>query len=235
MKGLTMAAGVLLAATCARPECVVVAPETRPSYQNARAAVTVGGKPAARLRIHLEITSFPSGKKSEMQLATDADGAITLTGLRAGQNCLTADAEPRLAATMCLDVTVASHKAPTEFPLALTPLPPPPPTLDEMVKQHEKSPIDITRPAFTGTVTDTAGAGISKADIAVYRRGAATKSNALQLQAGDEGNFTAALDPGTYTAVVKAQGFEMRFVEVEIKQDAPKQDMVINLKIGPMC
>jgi carboxypeptidase family protein len=192
----------------------------------------VAGQPAARLPIHLEITSFPSGKKSEMQLATDARGAIDLRSLPAGQDCLAAAAEPRLTASICLDVTATRDVAPTEFPLVLTPLPPPEPTLDELAKEHDKSPIEFTGPAFVGTVKDQSGAGITKVDITVYRRDAKAKPDPRKVQADDQGNFTAALEPGTYTIVVMAQAFRTRFVGVEIKPGAPKQDMSVELRIG---
>ena len=141
MKVFTTGAAILLVATITRGECVVVVPEVRPSKQNARATIMVAGQPAARLPIHLEITSFPSGKKSEVQLATDARGAIDLRSLPAGQDCLAAAAEPRLTASICLDVTATRDVAPTEFPLVLTPLPPPEPTLDELVARM--SPVDL--------------------------------------------------------------------------------------------
>jgi hypothetical protein len=235
MKLFTMAASILLLATITHGECVIIATDVRPSKQNAHVTVTMNGKPAARMPIRVEILSFASGKKSEMQLATDAHGAINLKGLPAGKNCLTTDAEPRLTASMCLDVTATHDKAPTEFSLVLTPLPPSEPTLDELAKQHDKSPIEFTAPAFVGTVKDRPGAGITKADITVYRRGSMTKADPLKVQADDEGNFTAPLEPGTYTVVVMAQGFKTRFVGVEIKRDAPEQDMSVELLIANEC
>jgi hypothetical protein len=233
MKAFTTAASILLIATVTRGDCVVISP-TVPSKQNARAAVTVDGKPAVRLPIHIVITSFANGKQSEMRIATDAHGAIDLKNLPAGQNCITADADPRLTASLCLDVTASHDATPTQVPLVLTALPAEP-TLDELAKEHEKSPIELTGPAFVGTVKDQAGAGITKAEITVYRRGALGKPKPLKLQADDQGNFTTVLESGTYTAVVMSPGFKSRFVGVEIKQDAPKQDMSIELKIGNVC
>ena len=231
MKALTIAAGILLAGTCVCAECVVVAPETRPSHRNARAIVTADGRLATHLQIRLEVTSFPSGKKSELQLPTDARGAIDLKRLPLGQNCLSADAEPRLVGSFCLDVTATEDKTPTEFPLALTTRPPEP-TLEELAKQHDKSPIELSGPAFVGTVQDQSGAGIPKAEITVYRRDSASKPGGSKVQADDQGNFTAALEPGTYTIVVMSLAFRTRFVGVEINRDAPKQNMAIELKVG---
>jgi hypothetical protein len=230
MKVFQAGAGILLVATIARSECVVVASETRPSKQNAHATVMVGGKPAARLPIHLVITSFPSGKQSEMRLATDAHGAIDLKSLPPGQNCLVADAEPRLTASMCLDVTVAHDSSPTELPLVLASSRAEP-TLAELAKQHDQSPIELTGPAFVGAVKDQSGAGVTKAEITIYRRDAKTKSDPLKVQADDQGNFTAPLEPGMYTIVIMAQAFRTRFVGVEIKPDAPKQNMLVELRI----
>jgi hypothetical protein len=235
MKVFTTAASILLVATIAHGECVVVVPVSRPSKQNAHVWVTVDGKPAARLPIRLEITLFPSGKKSETQFTTDEYGAFNLPRLAVGQNCVTADAEPRLNASMCLDVTAAHDSTATEFHLELTALPPPPPTLEELVKQHKKSPIELSSSAFVGTVTDQTAAGIMKAEITVFRRDAVAKSDHLKIQADEDGKFTAVLEPGTYTMVVMAQGFSTRFVGVEIKQDAPKEEMSIELKIAAGC
>lgn len=235
MKVFLTAVSVLMVAAVVRGECVVVVPASRQSKQNAHVWVTVDGKPAARLPMRLEITLFPSGKKTETRVTTDEYGAFSLPRLAAGQSCVTADAEPRLNASMCLDVTVAHDSTPSEFHLELVPLPPPPPTMEELVKEHEKSPIELTGPTFVGTVADVTGAGIMKAEISVYRRDALSSSRPMKVQADDDGKFTAALDPGSYTMVVMAQGFSTRFVGVEIKQDAPKQKMSIELKIGPMC
>jgi hypothetical protein len=232
MKVVTTAASILLIATVTRGECVVVSPAV-PSKQNAHVTVTVDGKPAVRLPIHLVISSFASGQ-SEMRITTDAHGAIDLKSLPAGQNCLTADADPRLNATLCLDVTASHHATPTQVPLVLTALPVEP-TLDELAKQHDKSPIEFTGPAFVGTIQDQTGAGIMKADVTVYRRDAIAKLKPLKLQADDQGNFTAALEPGVYTVVVMSPGFKTRFAGVEVKQDAPKQGMSIELKIGNVC
>ncbi len=233
MKMFTIAASTLLVATVAHGECVVVVPAV-PSNQNARATVTVDGKPAVRLPIHLVITSFAGGKQSEMRIATDAHGAIDLKSLPAGQNCLTVDADPRLTASLCLDVTASRDATPTQVPLILNALPVEP-TLDELAKQHDKSPIELSGPAFAGTVIDQAGGGIMKADLTVYRRDGAAKPAPFKLQADEHGNFAAALEPGTYTVVVMSSGFKSRFVGVEIKQDAPKQGMSIELKIGSIC
>jgi Carboxypeptidase regulatory-like domain len=235
MKMFTTAASILLVATIARGECVVIATDVRPSKQNAHITLTMNGKPAVRVPIRVEILSFASGKKSEMRLATDAHGAINLKDLPPGQSCLTTDVEPRLTASMCLAVTATHDKARTKFSLVLAPMPPPEPTLDDLAKQHDKSPIEFTAPVFVGTVKDRSGAGITKADIAVYRRGSMTKPDPLKLQADDEGNFTAPLKPGNYTIVVIAQGFKPRFVGVEIKRDAPEQDMSVELSIANDC
>jgi carboxypeptidase family protein len=154
-----------------------------------------------------------------------------MKGLPVGQNCLTAEAEPKLTASMCLEVTATRETAPTEFPLVLAAVPLPGPNLDEQVTQYDKSPIELTGPALVGTVKDPSGAGIAKADIRVYGRDSKTKPDPLKVRADDQGNFTAPLEPGTYTIVLMSQGFRTRFVGVEIKRDAPKQDMSVELRI----
>jgi hypothetical protein len=237
MRVLVAAASVAFAASVAHASCAVVESETRLSKQNALVTVMMGGKPAKNQQLLLQIHLFPDGTESELELTTNSRGIIDLNGLKVGRNCLTAfsaTGEIRWTSSMCLDVAASRNSAPTKFPLVLTAVPSGP-SMDDVLKEKEKLPIEVSVAAFVGTVTDPTGAMIPNANISIFRRGLKTRMEPVKTVTDDEGAFTAPLDSGAYTVVITMPGFKTRFMELEINKDAPKRNVMIDLKIGDSC
>jgi Carboxypeptidase regulatory-like domain len=232
------AASFVLAATLAQGDSCPTTAEFKPSKQNVRALVTVNGKPAGHLRLQI-LADSPDRKVSELKVETDADGFFDLKGLPAGQNCFQAigdGAGPKLVGSLCVDVTLAVDASASAFSLALSSWPPPePPTMDEIAKQKEKSPIEFTAATLEGAVKDFTGAVIQKADISVYRRNFPGKVDPEKVKTDEEGNFSMSLEAGTYTVVVQMDGFKTRFIGLEIEKDAPKRKISIELDIAQVC
>jgi hypothetical protein len=229
MKALTSAATCLFVAALAYGECVTVAVPGRPSYQNVRLEVLRNGKPQPNVTVTV-VWQF-SGKVARPAITTDVRGMAKLENLSPGDYCINATAEPRLADTLCLNVSKSSDAKHSKFSMLLSPVPPPPPTVEERVQEAEKRPIELRGQTFNGQVTDFGGAGIPRVEIAVYRRASVEKQNPTKLTTDDDGGFSAQLNPGKYTAVFQSQAFSTRFVSVEIGPEAPKQNMSVTLQI----
>jgi len=233
MKALAIAATCLIIAALASGECVTIAVPGRPSYQNVRLEVLRNGKPQPN--VTLTVVGQFNGKVARPAITTDVRGMAELENLPPGDYCINATAEPRLADTLCLNVSKSSDAKLSKFSMLLSPVPPPPPTLEERVQAAEKRPIELRGQTFKGQVTDVSGAGIPHAEIAVYRRASVEKQNPTKLSADDDGGFSAQLTPGKYTAVFQSQGFSTRFVPVEIGPEAPKQNISLTLQIRNGC
>jgi hypothetical protein len=229
MRALTITAACLFVAALACGECVIVVAPARPSYQNVRLEVSRNGKP--QQNVTLTVVWQFNGKLARPAITTDVHGIAKLENLPPGDYCINATAAPRLADTLCLNVSKTSDARLSQFSMLLSPVPPPPPTLEERVQEVEKRPIELRGQTLKGLVTDISGAGIPHAEIAVYPRGSVKTQNPTKLSADDDGGFSAQLDPGTYTAVFQSQGFSTRFVAVEIAPEAPKQNMTVTLQI----
>jgi hypothetical protein len=234
MKLLTTTVASLIATAFACGECVVVAEPSLPSHQNVRLTVLRDGKPRKNVTIAIN-TWLPGGKQASSTITTNALGIAELKELSSGQYCFTATMDTRLSGAICLDVSKFADATPSQFSLLLSPLPPPPPTLDELAREAEKLPIELRGQAFAGVVKDISGAVIAKSEITVYRRASREVANPVKLSADDYGRFLAPLNPGAYTAVIQSQGFKTRFVGIEIAPEAPKQNMSIVLNIASGC
>ncbi len=130
MRTLVPALGCLLVAAKASIACSVVrVVETLPSSPNVRLTVLKDNTPQqnATLVVSLQINAQQVGPP----LKTDARGSAELRNLAPGTYCITATADPRLGADLCLVVSKGRDRERSEFSLKLTPLPPPPPTLAE--------------------------------------------------------------------------------------------------------
>jgi hypothetical protein len=231
MRLLAIGIASLIATAFAYGECVVVAEPSLPAHQNVRLTVLRDGQPRKNVTIAIN-TWLPDGKQASTTIITDALGIAELKELSPGQYCFTATTDTRLSGALCLDVTKFANATRSEFSLLLSPLPPPPPTPYEMAREAEKLPIEMRGQTFEGVVKDISGAGIGKAEIAVYRRASEENGNPGKLDADEYGRFLAALSPGAYTVVIQSQGFKTRVVRIEIAPEAPKQPLSIVLNIA---
>jgi hypothetical protein len=120
----------------------------------------------------------------------------------------------------------------SEFSLNLAPLPPPPPTLEELLEQAAMSPPQVRARTFEGIVTDVTGAPISRAGLVVYVHHSEEKANLIRAVADVEGRFSVTLNPGRYVAAFQSPGFKTRFVVFEIGPEGSQESVPIVLQIG---
>jgi hypothetical protein len=231
MKALAFALAVLLIAAEATIACSVVeVVETLPSSPNVRLTVFKDGIPQQNATLVVALQT--SGQEVGPALATDARGRAELQNLTPGTYCISATADSKLGAVLCLVVSSAHHRKRSEFSLQLAPLPPPPPTLAEQLEQASKSPPQVRARAFEGIVTDVAGAPIPRAGLVVYVHRSGRNPSLIRLEADAHGQFSVPLNPGRYAAAFQSPGFQTRLVGFEIAPDESQESVPIVLQIG---
>lgn len=231
MKALVLALGCLLIAAKATIACSVVQVlETLPSSPNVLLTVLKDGGPQRNAR--LVVTLQTNGEQVGPVLSTNARGSADLRNLAPGTYCITATADPKLGAVLCLVVSNAQDRKRSEFSLKLAPLPPPPPTLEELLGQAAKSPPQVRARAFKGIVTDVTGAPISRAGLVVYVHHSEKKADLIRVVADAGGRFSVTLNPGSYAAAFQSPGFKTRFVGFEIGPEESQESVPIMLQVG---
>jgi hypothetical protein len=231
MRALAPVLGCLLIAAKATIACSVVqVVETLPSSPNVRLTVLKDGTPQqnATLVVSLQINAQQVGPP----LRTDPRGSAELRNLAPGTYCITATADPRLGADLCLVISKGHDRERSEFSLKLAPLPPPPPTLAEQLEQAAKSPLQARARKFEGIVTDVAGASIPHAGIVVYVVRSGKEPNLIRLDADLEGRFSLPLSPGNYTAAFQSPGFKTRLVGFAIGLEESQELAPIVLQVA---
>ena len=231
MRALVPALACFLIAANATIACSVVqVVETRPSSPNVRLTVLKDGTPQqnATLVVTLQMNAQQVGPA----LKTGSRGTAELRNLVPGTYCIAATADPRLGADLCLDVLKAHDHKRSEFSLKLAPLPPPPPTLAELLEHAAKSPPEVRAREFKGIVTDVVGAAIRGAGVVVYVSRSGEKTTLIRLEADADGRFSTPLNPGRYAAAFQSPGFKTRFVSFEISPDESQAIEPIVLQIA---
>jgi hypothetical protein len=180
----------------------------------------------------LVVTLQTNAQEVGPALTTDARGSAELRNLVPGTYCITATADPKLGAIVCVVVSNAHDRKRSEFSLKLVPLPPAPPTLAEQLEQAAKSPPQVRAREFDGIVTDVTGAHIPRAGIVVYVHRSEKKPDLIRLEADEEGRFSVPLNPGSYAAAFQSPGFKTRFVVFEIGPEESKESVPIVLQVG---
>jgi hypothetical protein len=232
MRVLAPALGCLLIAAKATMACsvVVVQADPLPSSPNVRLIVLNDGTRQQNAR--LVVTSPSNAQQVGPALTTDARGAAELRNLAPGTYCVTATADPRLGADLCLVVSNGHDRKRSEFSLKLATLPPPPPTLEERLKEVAKSAPQVRLREFAGTVTDMSGAYIARAGLVVYVHPSGKEPSLIRLEADEQGQFSVPVNPGSYTAAFQSPGFRTRFVGFEIGPDASQESASIVLQVA---
>lgn len=231
MRALATALGCLAIAAKATIACSVVqVVETLPSSGNVRLTVLKDGTPQRNAT--LVVTLQANAQVVGPALTTDARGSAELRNLRPGTYCITATADPKLGAVLCLVVSNAHDRKRREFSLKLVPLPPPPPTLAELLGQAAKSPPQVRVREFEGIVTDVTGAHIPRAEVVVYVYRSEKKPNLIRLDADEEGRFSVPLNPGSYAAAFQSPGFKTRFVVFEVGPEESQESVPTVLQVG---
>ena len=231
MRVLAPVLGCILIAAKATLACSVVeVVETVPSSPNVRLTVLKDGIPQGNATLVVRLQS--SAQQVGPPLKTDKQGNAELRNLAAGTYCVTAAADARLGASLCLVVSNGQDRKRSEFSLKLLPLPPPPPTLAEQLEQTSKSPLQVRASKFAGTVTDVTGASIPHARIVVYVPGSGAELNQIKLEADEDGRFSLPLGPGSYAVAFQSPGFRTRFMGFAIGPDESPELGPIVLQIG---
>lgn len=152
MRAVLPTLGCLLSAAKVSIACSVV------SSPNVRLNVLPDGTPlqGVTLVVSLQVNARQVGPP----LKTDARGSAELQNHASGTYCITATADPRLGADLCLVVSNGHDHERNEFSLELVPLPPPPPTLEEQLAPAAKLPSQARAREFEGSVTKVTGASI---------------------------------------------------------------------------
>jgi hypothetical protein len=231
MRALAPALGCLLIAAKATVGCSVVqVVETHPSSSNVQLTVLKDGTPQQSATV--VVSSQIDAQQLGPPLKTDARGRAELRNLPPGTFCITATADPRLRADLCLVVSKGHGHERSEFSLKLAPLPPPPPTLAEQLAEAAKSQPQARARAFEGIVTDVTGASIPHAQIVVHVVRPGKEPNLIRLEADEAGRFSVPLSPGNYAAAFQSPGFRTRLVGFAIGPDESHELAPIVLQVG---
>jgi hypothetical protein len=230
MRALAAALGCLAIAEATIACSVVEVVEALPSSPNVRLTVLKDGTPQRNAT--LIVTLQANAQEVGPALTTDARGSAELRNLAPGTYCITATADPKLGAVLCLVVSNAHDRKRSEFSLKLGPLPPPPPTLADQLEQAAKSAPEARAREFEGIVTDVIGAHISRAGVVVYVHRSGKKPSLIRLDADEEGRFSVPLNPGHYAVAFQSPGFKTRFVVFEIGPEESQESVPIVLQIG---
>jgi hypothetical protein len=231
MRILAPVLGCLLIAAKATLACSVVeVVETHPSSPNVRLTVLKDGIPHGNATLVVRLQA--SAQQVGPPLKTDNRGNAELRNLTPGTYCVTAAADPRLGAVLCLVVSKGNDRKRSEFTLKLVPLPLPPPTLAEQLAEAAKSPPQARARKFEGIVTDVTGASIPRARIVVYVSRSGKEPTVVSLEADDAGRFYVSLSQGNYTAAFQSPGFKTRLMSFAIGPDESQELAPIVLQVG---
>ena len=234
MRAVLPALGCLLIAArvsiaCSVVQVVEILPAL-PSSPNVRLNVLKDGTPlqGVTLVVSLQVKTRQAGSP----LKTDARGSAELQNLVPGTYCITATADPRLRADLCLVVSNGHGHERNEFSLKLVPLPPPPPTLAEQLAQAAKLPPQARAREFEGSVTEVTGASIPHAKTVVYVLRSGSEPSLIRLEADQESRSSVPLSPASYSAAFQSSGFRTRFVGFAIGPDQAQKLAPVVLQVG---
>jgi hypothetical protein len=231
MRTLAPALGCLLLAAKASIACSVVeVVEIHPSSPNLR--ITVLKEGTAQQNAAIVVSLQANAQQVGPPLKTDGHGRAELRNLPSGTYCITATADPRLGAILCLAVSKGHDHERSEFSMKLASLPPRPPTLAEQLAEAAKSPPQARAREFEGIVTDVTGAFIPHAKVVVYVGRSGKGPNLVSLEADDAGRFSVSLSPGNYTAAFQSPGFRTRLMSFTIWPDESQELAPIVLQAG---
>ena len=207
-------------------QCVIVL-DSKPSSRNAKITVLLDGKPRGNAKLFINL---PPGQGSR-SLVTDPKGAARVKDLPVGTNCITA-AENNLSGGLCLEVSAQSNTE-SSFRIALAVKPPHLNPPEEKVKRMEQLPPPFRLKTLAGVVLDPAGGVIPKAEIQIYNRGSYPREAVMTLKTDDEGKFSASLELGVYTVIVRRLGFRPEFQGVEISPEGKDEELRQILQVPP--
>jgi Carboxypeptidase regulatory-like domain len=197
-----------------------------PSSQNARITVLLDDKPQKQVKLTLTTTDG----QPKASLVTDSRGGVRLPTVPPGNYCVTASADPMGHSTICL--AISAHHGKKKFSMILVPAAPPPPTFEEKLSAAEMTfPGEGTR-HLEGLVQDTLGAAIAGAEVEILPYGSRDLVHARKTITNMDGHFSYRVEPGNYTLIFKAPGFETKILVFDVSADAPNHQVRVKMEIG---
>jgi 5-hydroxyisourate hydrolase-like protein (transthyretin family) len=241
MKTLSAAAACLFLTGLAFGECVTVKASRTTAFQspsqNVRITALLDGKPVKDVRIEvLAVANDP-----RYSLATNEHGVAALPLLSPGRYHVVATAPAKLLgelylAEVYLDVPghVVNHPSLLAMDLVSASQfwPLEAPAVENSGEAAYKLPAISPMQVFQGVVVDPIGAAMAGVTIRVAPQEDSGESHAVEIKTDEGGRFSASLLPGTYTALVKMQGFRTQKVAFEIAPRADAKDLRFSLEIG---
>jgi carboxypeptidase family protein len=198
-----------------------------PSAQNARIKVLMDGKPQKDVKLTVATTDG----QPRVSLVTDSRGLVRLPTLPPGNYCVVALVSPPLRRSeICL--AISSHRGKKKFSMILVAAVPPPPTFEQKVSAAEKTfPGEETR-HLEGLVHDALGAAIPGAEVEILPYGSRDLVYARKAITNIDGHFSYPVEPGNYTVIFKAPGFETKILVFFVSANAPNHEVRVKMEIG---
>ena len=239
MRILTVAVGCFLWASLSYGECVTVTPIITTTFQVSPDIVitaTLDGKRASTVSIEV-LTAF---NEPRFSLVTDERGIAAIPMLSPGSYHVVAVARTQplgelYLAELSFDVSMKLEQGPSLLAVDLVSanrfwpreLP-----VDESTAPRGKPLAIGAVERFRGSVIDPTGSPISGATIHVFKQESPAQALVTEIRADESGRFSASLEPGSYRASVKMQGFRTRQIVFEIAPYAGAKNLEISLNIG---
>lgn len=226
MRSLAVTGMCLVFGSCCAGGASVDVIGIQPSVQNARITVLLDGKPQKDVKLTVTTTDG----QPKVSLVTDSSGVVRLPTLVPGNYCVVAlVAPPTRRSEICLAISRRHGKR--KFSMILIAANPPPPTFEEKVQAAETMPAEkVSR--LAGVVQDVLGAAIAHAEVEVMPRGSRDLARAKKTATDEAGRFAWNLEPGSYTVILKAPGFETKILAVDVETSTRKNNVVVRMEVG---
>ncbi len=226
MKSLAMAAAWLTVTICVSNGASVDVIGIQPASQNARITVLMDGKTQKDVKVTVTTTDG----QPKASLVSDSRGVVRLPTLLPGNYCVTASAPSMRRSEICL--AISSHHGKKRFSMILAAPAPPSPTFDEKLQTAEKKlPGEKTR-HLAGVVKDVLGAVIPGAQVEIMPYGSRDLAHTRKAVTDIAGQFSYPLEPGSYTVIFKAPGFETKILVFDVFADAAKDQVGVKMEVG---
>ncbi|HEY1470197.1 MAG TPA: carboxypeptidase-like regulatory domain-containing protein [Candidatus Acidoferrum sp.] len=199
-----------------------------PSSQNARISAFLDAKPAKGFKVIV----FNSSGKPIQTLFANQKGVAVLPKLHPGRYTVQGVAANNMGGAVCLDISSQNTSLASAFSIDFRVMPPPPPTLKEMLSAAKNGQAGQHLRAFEGFVLDPSGAFVSGVTVQVFKKGSGGKKAIKILKTDGAGRFRAQLPDGVYVAVFQAPGFHTQVLATEIKHSNDVRELGITLQLA---
>ena len=218
----------LLLPILAVAECVTVQPLVElPPSKKVRLVALVGGKPLPNASIEL----VQNGPQPLAVLRTNRHGVAKLPALKPGFYSVLAASENQSRYRMDVHVLDKAKDQTGTFLLELQTAVVP--SEDEVPTSGGRVEVTERIQSFKGIVQDPSGAAVPRAVIRVFAKG--VKSPVVLLKTDESGNFSSHLAEGSYTVVVRSQGFKTFIMGLQVAPNGEAKELEVPLKIGSGC